>query len=150
MRRWETASQANLPREKTGREREKMSIDPGFRDFVQDQLSEVGPITIRSMFGGGGVYADGVMFGLIAFDALYLKADETTIPDFESEGSEPFTYEGEGKPIRMSYWQVPERLYEDPDDMTAWAHKALEVARRAKASKPKRQPKPRQQTGRSS
>jgi DNA transformation protein len=130
-----------------------MPVDPGFRDFVQDQLSGLGPITIRSMFGGAGVYADGVMFGLIAFDALYFKADETTIPDYQTEGAEPFTYEGQGKPIEMSYWQVPERLYEDPDDMVAWAGKALDVARRARASKAKpggkRKSKPHRQTGRS-
>jgi DNA transformation protein len=120
-----------------------MAVDPGFRDFVQDQLSGLGPVSIRSMFGGAGVYADGVMFALIAFDTLYLKADDTTTADFEAAGSEPFTYEGKGKPIRMSYWQVPERLFEDPDDMLDWARKALDVARRSKAAQPNRSKKKR-------
>ena len=109
-----------------------MAVDPGFRDFVQDQLSGLGPVSIRPMFGGAGVYADGVMFALIAFDTLYFKADETTKARFEQEGCAPFTYEGKGKPVRMSYWQVPERLFEDPDDMRDWAHEALSVARRSR------------------
>ena len=109
-----------------------MAVDPGFRDFVQDQLSGLGPVSIRPMFGGAGVYADGVMFALIAFDMLYFKADETTKARFEQEGCAPFTYEGKGKPVRMSYWQVPERLFEDPDDMRDWAHEALLVARRSR------------------
>ena len=109
-----------------------MAVDPGFRDFVQDQLSGLGPVSIRPMFGGAGVYADGVMFALIAFDTLYFKADETTKARFEQEGCAPFTYEGKGKPVRMSYWQVPERLFEDPDDMRDWAHAALSVAQRSR------------------
>lgn len=120
-----------------------MAVDPGFRDFVQDQLSGLGTVTIRSMFGGAGVYADGVMFALIAFDTLYFKGDDTTASDFEAEGCEPFTYEGKGKPIRMSYWQVPERLFEDPDDMLDWAKRALAVARQSKSSKPSKSTKKR-------
>ena len=112
-----------------------MAVDPGFRDFVQDQLSGLGPVSIRPMFGGAGVYADGVMFALIAFDTLYFKADETTKARFEQEGCAPFTYEGKGKPVRMSYWQVPERLFEDPDDMRDWAHEALSVAQRSRTGK---------------
>ncbi|MEM8877755.1 MAG: TfoX/Sxy family protein [Pseudomonadota bacterium] len=110
-----------------------MAVDPGFRDFVQDQLSGLGPVSVRPMFGGAGVYADGVMFGLIAFDTLYFKGDETIAARFEQEGCAPFTYEGKGRPVKMSYWQVPERLFEDPDDMLDWAHQALAIARRSKA-----------------
>ncbi len=108
-----------------------MPVSAEFRQFVHDQLDGVGPVTIRGMFGGAGIYAEGVMFALIADETLYFKADKQTEPDFVAAGSEPFTYEGKGKPVRMSYWRAPESLFDDPDEMTAWARKALAVAHRA-------------------
>ncbi|MEM9028327.1 MAG: TfoX/Sxy family protein [Pseudomonadota bacterium] len=112
-----------------------MALSAEFRDFVADQLVAIGPVAIKSMFGGAGVYADGVMFALIADDELYFKADATTSPDFEAEGSAPFTYEGKSKPIQLGYWKCPERLFEEPDVMAEWAHKALAIARAAQAKK---------------
>ena len=70
------------------------------------------------MFGGAGVFRDGIMFGLIADETLYFKIDDTIKGDFEAEGSEPFVYTKAGKATAMSYWRVPERLYEDADAMT--------------------------------
>ncbi len=88
------------------------------------------------MFGGGGVYHDGVMFGLIADDVLYLKADDKTSPDFEQEGSTPFISASKnGKQANMPYWQVPERLYEDVDELAKWATKAYSVAKATKKRK---------------
>lgn len=106
--------------------------------FWQDQLSGLGPVQIKRMFGGAGVYADGVMFGLIADDVLYLKADAQSCRAYEADGMGPFVYEGKGKPVTMSYWQVPERLTDEPDEMTAWSKVALEVARRGAAKRTKR------------
>jgi DNA transformation protein len=93
---------------------------------------------MRRMFGGAGIYADGVMFGLIADDTLYLKANDETKRNFEAEGLGPFVYEGGGRTVAMSYWRIPERLLDDPDEMVAWARIALGVAQRAAAAKPKR------------
>ena len=112
-----------------------------FNDFVREQLSVVGPVQVRRMFGGAGVFLDGRMFALIAFDTLYLKADETTKPAFEAEGLEPFVYEAKGgKRAIMSYWQAPERIFDDPDEMRSWAGLAVEAARRAAAKKPVKKP----------
>jgi DNA transformation protein len=72
------------------------------------------------------------MFALIASDTLYLKADEKTKADFESEGMKPFTYKGKGKPVSMSYWELPEALYDDPDNFVEWARIAFEVELKAK------------------
>ena len=84
---------------------------------MQDLLAEFGPVDIRSMFSGAGVYADGVMFALLANDTLYLKADADFARDFEAEGKRPFTYRPKGgKPVAMSYWEVPERLLDDPSE----------------------------------
>ncbi|MBZ0216144.1 MAG: TfoX/Sxy family protein [Fimbriimonadaceae bacterium] len=116
-----------------------MSVSPEYKEFIIELLLPFGDVQIKSMFGGGGVYYQGTMFGLIADETLYLKADQTTIPDFESEGMDPFMYEGKsGKPIRMSYWQAPERLYEDGDEMKSWAMKSYEIARSGKKSPKKR------------
>lgn len=110
-----------------------MSASEGFQEFLKDQLAGFGPVAIRRMFGGAGVYADDVMFGLIADDTLYLKVDGTTVPAFEAEGMRAFTYTAKGgKPISMSYWEVPPRLLEDPDELAEWARTAYGVACAAK------------------
>lgn len=115
-----------------------MSVSAEYRTFIQDQLDGFGPVTVRAMFGGGGVFHDGVMFGLIADETLYFKIDDTNREDFEAEGSEPFVYAKDDKSVEMSYWRVPERLYEDADEMTAWARKAFAVAYKAAQSKKKK------------
>ena len=114
-----------------------MTASDGFIEFLKDSLRGLGPVSVRRMFGGAGVYADGVMFGLVADDTLYLKADDATKRAFEAEGQGPFVYEGRGNVIAMSYWRIPERLLEDPDEMVDWARTALGVARRKVAAKPK-------------
>jgi DNA transformation protein len=113
-----------------------MTASAGFIELLEDALSGLGPVSVRRMFGGAGVYADGVMFGLVADDTLYLKADDATQRAFAAEGLEPFVYEGRGRKIAMSYWRIPERLLDDPDEMVAWARAALGVARRAAAARP--------------
>jgi len=113
-----------------------MAASEGFKQFIQDQLAGFGPVTIRNMFGGAGVYADGVMFAILANDTLYLKADETSAPGFEAEGMRPFTYTPKGKaPVAMSYWEVPPRLLEEPDELADWARHAHRVACTGKAKK---------------
>lgn len=87
------------------------------------------------MFGGAGLYAEGVMFALVIDDVLYFKADETTRQRFAAEGSEPFTYEAKGRTITVSHWRVPDRLHDDADEMCDWARTALAIARGAQARK---------------
>lgn len=114
-----------------------MALNREFSTFVEDILAGFGPVTVKSMFGGGGVYHDGLMFALIADDILYLKADATTARNYEQEGSKPFTFTSKsGKTGSMSYWQVPERLYDDVDELVDWATDAWTVAK--SAQKPKR------------
>lgn len=117
-----------------------MTASDGFKDFIKDQFALFGRLRIRNMFGGAGVYAGDAMIALIADDTLYLKADETTVPAFEAEGMRPFVYETEGrKPIAMSYWELPPRLLDEPEELAAWANEAHRVARAAKAkAKPKK------------
>ena len=123
-----------------------MAPSKSFKDFIADQLAAFGPVTIRNMFGGAGVYADGVMFAILDDDTLYLKADETSSRAFADEGMSPFTYTPKGKTaVAMSYWEVPPRLLEEPDELADWAREAHRIARAAKAatSRPAtRKPKP--------
>ncbi|MGB6388500.1 MAG: TfoX/Sxy family protein [Methyloceanibacter sp.] len=115
-----------------------MGNSDGYKEFLTDLLSAFGPVSIRNMFGGAGVYAEGVMFALVADDTLYFKADATSAPDFAAEGKTPFTYTAEGRaPVAMSYWEIPERLLDDPEELAVWARRAHDIARAAK-TKPKR------------
>jgi DNA transformation protein and related proteins len=115
-----------------------LAVSDGYKTFLADLLSGFGPVTIRNMFGGAGVYADGVMFAILIDDTLYLKADETSSGTFAAEGKGPFTYRAKDrKPVAMSYWEIPERLLDDSDELAAWARRAHEVALAAKAGKPK-------------
>src|SRR5690348_15200863 len=83
------------------------------------------------MFGGAGIYAHGTMFALVADGIIYLKADELSTPAFERESLPPFTYETkDGKRGVMSYRRMPDRLYDDPDELATWAHAALAAAQR--------------------
>jgi DNA transformation protein len=106
------------------------------RDFLIDLFADFGPVTIRRMFSGFGISADGTNFALALRGGLYLRADDQTIPRFEAEGSKPFQYQTRAKTVTVgSYWQLPERLYDDPEELTGWARAALAAAQRAALSK---------------
>lgn len=100
-------------------------------DVLGDGLAPLGVVSIRRMFGGAGVFIDGLMMGIVADDVLFLKADATTQPRFEAEGLGQLTYAKQGRTIAMAYWQAPERLLDDPEELVAWCREALAVARRA-------------------
>jgi DNA transformation protein and related proteins len=106
------------------------------RDFLIDLFSAFGPVTIRRMFSGYGISADGTNFALALRAGLYFRADEATIPKFEAEGSRPFQYQTRAKTVTVnSYWQLPARLFDDPDELSDWAKAALSAAQRAALKK---------------
>src|SRR6202011_715646 len=87
---------------------------------------------IRRMFSGFGISADGTNFALALRGGLYLRADEHSIARFEAEGSKPFQYQTRARTVTIgSYWQLPERLYDDPAELAGWARAALAAAQRA-------------------
>jgi DNA transformation protein and related proteins len=98
--------------------------------FIRELFAQFSPVTIRRMFSGTGLFCDGVMFGLVVRDVVYLKVDEASIPNFEREGSQPFTYTRSNRigRVALSYWRLPERLYDDPDELAVWAKRALAIA----------------------
>jgi len=94
------------------------------RDFLIDLFAGFGPVTVRRMFSGFGISADGTNFALALRSGLYFRADEATIPRFEAEGSKPFSYQTRAKTVIVaSYWELPARLFDDPDELTVWARR---------------------------
>ncbi|MCR9122722.1 MAG: TfoX/Sxy family protein [Phyllobacteriaceae bacterium] len=103
-------------------------------DYLKDLFAPFGPITIKRMFGGQGVYCAHGIFALVAFDRLYLKGDDQSSPAYEAEGMERWVYEGHKnrRPTAMPYWQAPDEALESADAMEPWARLAVETAHRAK------------------
>lgn len=103
--------------------------------WFRELLAPIGRITARRMFGGAGLYADGLIVGLEVEGALYLKTDDLTRPAFAEAGGRPFIYDGKGQPVTLSYWTPPEAAMDSPEDMRPWAWRALEASRRAAEAK---------------
>ena len=121
-------------------------MDP---DFIRELFAPFRPVAVKRMFGGIGIYAEGLMFGLVFDGVIYLRVDETSIPSFEREGSVPFVYPFastmRGRPSRH-FWRLPERLYDDPDELAVWAGRALAIAEQRKGApggRTKKRPAPR-------
>lgn len=117
-----------------GREGSIVAVDPGFREWVEDELRRIRPIRTRSMFGGLGIWADELFFALADDGALYMKGDAATRAAFEAEGSRRFHPYGPDGPA-MDYWEVPAEVLEDPARLRDWVDRSLEVARRARRSR---------------
>ena len=102
---------------------------------VKDLLAEVRGVTSRAMFGGFGLYKDGVIFGIIVDDEVYFKVGDPNRKKYEKAGSRPFTYQNaRGKDIAMSYWAVPADVLEDREAIALWAEESCRISR-AKRSK---------------
>jgi len=118
-----------------------MSVSPSYRAFLLEQLSILGPVTAKAMFGGLGLYHDGYFFGLVDDDTLYLRVDDSTRADYESAGMGPFRPSADEGPS-LSYYEVSAEVLEDRTALREWAAKAVEVARRKAATK-RKPPRPR-------
>jgi DNA transformation protein len=114
-----------------------MARDSEFVGFVLESLEPLGGVGARRMFGGYGIYKDGVMFALIADDQLYLKVDDGTRAAYDDASLPYFTYADKGTPIRMPYREAPPEGFDDAEILCAWARAAFAAALRAKASKRK-------------
>jgi DNA transformation protein len=111
----------------TGRSLRSLKVSEGFKAFVLDQLSELGDVLPKAMFGGVGLYHRGVFFGIIARDTLFLKVDETNRTDYERAGSKPFKPYRD-RPGTMQYYAVPLDVLESPIDLARWAQAAIAAA----------------------
>ena len=99
---------------------------------IEEMFSGLGPVTIKRMFGGKGVYHRGLIIALDFRDEILLKADVISAPDFEAAGARRWTYQGKrDQPVQMPYWSIPEDAYDDPDIMARWVRLAYEAALRS-------------------
>lgn len=114
-----------------------MASDQSVLDDITARLTAMGPVTGRRMFGGFGVFMDGLMFGLVAHDILYFKVDDGNRSDYETAGSTPFTYQGKSKPVEMSYWRVTDDVFNDGGKLIDWGMEAYAAAKRSKKKKKK-------------
>ena len=119
-----------------------MRVTDEFRAFVLEQLAGVDSVLARAMFGGVGLYANGVFFGILAADTLYLKVDDSNRGQYEAEGMTAFQpYPDKpysDKPMTMSYYQVPASVLEDRDELAAWVRASVRVAARVAPRKVRR------------
>ncbi|WP_048648808.1 TfoX/Sxy family protein [Nitratireductor soli] len=102
-------------------------------DAIHDLFAGLGPVTIKRMFGGKGVYHHGVVFALEVGDEIVLKADGESAPLFAEQGCRQWVYQGHSKrgPVAMPYWSIPEAALDDPDEMAIWARRAFEAGLRS-------------------
>jgi len=99
---------------------------------IEEMFQGLGPVTIKRMFGGKGIYHMGRIIAVEVRDEMLLKADETSAPEFAAAGATQWAYEGKkGKPVKMPYWSIPDEAYDDPDIMAKWVRLAYEAALRA-------------------
>ena len=114
-----------------------MSVSEDYITYVLDQLEYVGPARARRMFGGAGLYLDGLFFAILANDTLYFKVDDVNRPDYEALGMCPFRPDFE-KSYSMQYCEVPPDVLEDRGELRLWANKALDAATRKSSGKKRR------------
>lgn len=133
-----SAPPGRTSRSGSGERRVSLRSSEGSRAFILEQLSGLRDLIPKPMFGGLGLYADGVFFGLVARDRLYLKVDDSNRARFERAGSAPFRPHAD-RPFTMSYWDVPADVLEDADELLVWARTAIAVAKAAPV-KPRKRP----------
>src|SRR4029078_9562677 len=98
-----------------------MGASHDFAEFLCEQLAPIGRVSMRRMFGKTGVFCDGVMFGMVSDNTLYVRVDDDKRASFkEDEASPPLNYRKKGETIALAFWRVPERLIDEPDELVLW------------------------------
>ncbi len=106
-------------------------------DYLKELFAAFGDVEMRRMFGGHGVFYQGLMFGLVADDQLYFKVDKELASEYEAKGLGPFEYTKKNKIVKLSYYQAPEEALEEPDELVKWANASFDVAVKANTGKSK-------------
>lgn len=115
-----------------------MPVSADYLTYVIDQFAHFAKVTSRRMFGGVGLYADGLFFALIAQDTLYLKVDDSNRADYVQRGSRAFQPFKDNPTYSMNYFRLPEDVLEDSDELQRWTRRSLAVAASAAAAKQRR------------
>ena len=111
--------------------------DDSFKEFALDQLSALPDLRARAMFGAHGIYCGEKFFGILDEGRLFFKTDAVSQTDYTEHGMGPFTYEMKGKVMTMAYHEVPPEILDQPQELTAWARKAIQLAAKSKKAKRK-------------
>lgn len=115
--------------------------EAGTLGWLLEALAPLGGVAARRMFGGHGLFRQGLMFGLVLRDTPYFKADAETVPDYAAAGCGPFLYRRQGQEVALGYWQVPAAVLDEPEALCRWARAAWAVALRTRpAATPKARP----------
>lgn len=114
-----------------------MAISEAFKDYAVDQLEAFGIVSVKKMFGGAGLYHDGLIFALIADDVLYFKVDDSNKADYKKAGMKPFKPFAD-KPMVMPYYEVPADVLEDRNRLAEWAEKACAASKNGVSKSKKR------------
>ena len=101
--------------------------------YIVDLTQSIGPVYSKRMFGGHGIFLDGIMFGLVFRDTFYLKVDKDSRENYKSRGLEPFSYQRQGKETHLNYFQAPDEVLDDLSVMRDWCNCAFATALRAAA-----------------
>ena len=113
-----------------------MTASATYAEFLREQLAPLGRVSMRRMFGKTGVFCDGVMFAMVTDNTLYFRVDDENREIFkEAEAFPPLNYAKKGAMIDLSFWRVPERLFDEPDELIIWAQAALAAAHRVAAKR---------------
>lgn len=108
-----------------------MPLTAEYRDYLKDLFACIGPITFKRAFSGEAMMAGGAMVGYFIADKLHLRTDADSRALYEAEGSEPFTFMKGKELIVTSYMTLPERLFDEPDELVIWAHRAYDAAQQS-------------------
>jgi DNA transformation protein and related proteins len=115
-----------------------MVASDSFVDFLREQIAPLGPLRVRRMFGKTGVFCGGVMIGMVTDDTLYLRVDDQNRTIFaEAASAPPLNYRKQGRAIDLAFWRVPDRLFDEPEELVTWARAALAAAQRVAAKRAK-------------
>lgn len=119
-----------------------MPVSASYREYVADQLSALGQVTIKRMFGGAGLYFEGRMFGLLDDDTVYFRVDDETRSEFIARGMGAFhPVRSDPKKVSLNYYQVPAEVLEDSEQLVAWAERAVKASRSPTAAMARREAK---------
>lgn len=124
-----------------------MSARDEYAEHLRDLLQPLGQVRLRRMFGGHGIYADGLFFAVIVDQQLYFKVDAVSRPLFEAAGLEEWIYGKDGKPVHMNYFRPPEDIFDDEEALLLWGRRALDAALRARSKAAVKKPRRRSPSG---
>jgi DNA transformation protein len=134
-----------MPRRRATPDSVDAQAGDSMREWLEDALRELPRFEIRRLFGGAGLYARGVMFGIFYKARVYLKTDDATRPEYVSRGMDAFRVR-QGT-VLTKYYEVPEAVLADEGELLAWSRRAIQVAEATPRTATRRKKRPTRRQG---